>query len=113
MIYPSILLAFLAAVLGSPTSSALGELPCEFLPFAALVVCALSDPAPCVVLSTEIPHHDACPVLHVLRVVDDSELFNKRENVEVVGLEIFLHELLICDRLAAGQVSVKHGQLGR
>lgn len=42
---PRTLLAVLAAVLRPPTPSALGKLPCIFLPLPTLVVCALTDAA--------------------------------------------------------------------
>jgi len=113
VVYPRVLLAFLAAVLGSPTPSAFRKLASELLPLAALVVCTLSDPASRVVFSAQISHHDTCPVLHVLCVVDDGEFLNEWENVEVVGLEIFFFQFLVWDGLAAGQVSLKHCQLGR
>lgn len=65
MVHPRGFLAVFAAVLGTAATTALGELALEFLPFAALVVCALADAAARFVLAAEVPHHHAGPVLHV------------------------------------------------
>ena len=62
---PRALLAFLAAVLGAPATTALGELARVLLPAAALVVCTLSDPSTRVVFPAKVAHNNAGPVLHV------------------------------------------------
>ena len=94
--HPRALLAFLAAVLGPPAPSALGKLPGELLPLAALVVGTLPYAASGVILAAKVAHHDPGPVLHVLAVVPDSELLNQREDVEVVRLEVFLLLRVAC-----------------
>jgi hypothetical protein len=87
---PGALLAFLAAVFRPPATSAFGKLSCELLPFPTLVVCTLSNPASTVVLTAQIPHHNSCPVLHILAVVSDGKFLDERENIEVVWEEVFL-----------------------
>ena len=88
--YPCILLAFLAAIFGAATTPTLGELARTLFPSAALIVCALSNATSGVVLSAKIPHDYAGPVLHIRRVVTNSEFLHKRENVEVIRQEVFL-----------------------
>lgn len=90
MEHPRGFLTVFAAVLGAATTSALGKLALEFLPFATLVVCALADPTARFVLAAQIPHHHACPVTHVFRVVTDRELFYQWEDVHVVREEVFV-----------------------
>lgn len=102
--HPSTLLAFLAAVLRPPASATLGKLACELLPFPALVVCTLSDAPTAVVLAAQVAHHHASPVLHVLAVVSDRELFDQRENVEVVWEQV-LFLFGIASRGGAGRGS--------
>jgi hypothetical protein len=87
---PRTLLAFLAAVFRPPASSAFGKLSCELLPFPTLIVCTLSNPASTVVLAAQIPHHNSCPVLHILAMVSNCEFLDERENVEVIWEEVFL-----------------------
>lgn len=90
MVHPRGFLTVLTAVLGATTSSAFGKLSLEFFPFATLVVCALADPAARLVLAAQIPHHHACPVSHVFRVVTDGEFLHQREDVHIVREEILV-----------------------
>lgn len=86
---PRTLLTLLATVFRPPASPALGELPCELLPFPALVISTLSYSAAAIILPAQIPHHHSSPVLHILAVVADGKFFDKREDVEIVGEEVF------------------------
>lgn len=92
---PSTLLTLFAAILGTSTASALSKLTGVFLPLAALVVGALSDAAPRVVLPAEVPHNNSGPVLHVRAVVSHCKLFHQGENVEIVWEEELLLILLL------------------
>ncbi len=87
--HPGTLLALFAAVFRPPAPPAFGKLASELLPLPTLVVRTLPYPVSAVVLAAEIPHHDASPVLHVLAVMPDRELLNKREDVEVIWEEVF------------------------
>lgn len=84
MEYPCALLAFLAAVLGPPASSALGKLPRKLLPLPALIVGTLSDAASGIILPAKVPHHHSRPVLHVLAMMPDGKFLNQGEYVEIV-----------------------------
>ena len=89
VIYPRSFLALLATVFGPTAAPAFGKLPREFFPLPAFVVSALSDPALRVVFSAQVPHHDASPILHILGMMSDGELFDQWKNVKVVWLQIF------------------------
>ena len=95
VVYPSILLALFAAVLRPSTAAAFRKLACELFPFTALIVCALSNAASCIVLPAQVSHHNASPILHVLGMVADGKLLNEREDVEVIRLQILVYLLLI------------------
>lgn len=86
---PGGFLAFFAAILRPPASSAFCELAGELLPFPALVICTLSNAPTGIILAAQISHYNASPVLHVLTVMADCELFHKGEDVEVVWEEVF------------------------
>lgn len=103
VVYPRGLLAILAAVLGTAATTTLGKLSLEFLPFAALVVRTLADATARLVLAAEIPHHHTCPVLHVLRVVTDSELLNQGKDVHIIWKKVFIL-LWLLDRRGAGVI---------
>lgn len=85
---PGALLTLLAAILCPAAPTALSELPRKFFPFTALVISALPNPAPRIILTAEVPHNDASPVLHIGTMVPDSELLHQREYVEIVRKEI-------------------------
>lgn len=103
---PCTFLALFTAVLGPPASSALGELASVLLPFAALPVCTLPDTTSAVILSAEVSHNDASPVLHVTLLWGRwigvpvgrrrlrGELFDEREDV-VWFLVRLLHEFVV------------------
>jgi hypothetical protein len=87
---PCALLALFAAVFGASASTTLGKLASVLFPFAALVVCTLADTSTCVILTAEISHNNAGPVLHISAVVADCELLDQWEEVEVVGEQVLL-----------------------
>jgi hypothetical protein len=80
---------YLAAVLSSPATSAFCELPCVFFPFTALIVGALAYASSSIVLSAQIPHDHAGPILHVLGVVSYGEFLHQGEDVVIIRLEEF------------------------
>ena len=82
---PGALLAFLAAVFRPSAPPAFGKLSGELLPFPTLVVCTLSNPAAAVVLAAQIPHHNSCPVLHILAVMSDCEFLDERKILKSSG----------------------------
>ena len=88
--YPGTFLTLLAAVFCSSASPAFGELSCELFPFPALVICTLSNAATRIILAAQIPHYYPSPVLHILTVMANSELFDQRENIKVVRQHILL-----------------------
>jgi len=88
VIYPSTLLALFAAIFGPTTAPAFRELSRELLPLPTLPVSTLANASFRVVFPTQVSHYDACPVLHVLGMMPDRELFHEGEDVEVVGLEV-------------------------
>jgi len=90
MVDPCTLLTLLATVLRLPAAPALCKLSCIGLPLAALVVGTLPDVASSLIFPAEIPHHNASPVLHVRRVYFGRELFDQREEVEVIGETILV-----------------------
>lgn len=98
VVHPRGLLAVFAAVFGAAATSALGKLSLEFLPLATLVVGTLTNATPRLVLAAEVSHDHARPVLHVLRVVSDSELLHQGEDVDVVGKEVLVLILRHLDR---------------
>ena len=103
MIGPRCFLAILAAVLCTAAATTLCELSLVFLPFPTLVIGTLPNSTARFILSTQVPHNNARPILHIFRVVSHRELFNQREDVEIVGqniLLIFIHILLFHRRLA-------------
>ena len=59
---PGTLLALLAAIFGTATAAAFGELTCELFPLTAFVIRTLANTASGLVLTTEVPHHHASPV---------------------------------------------------
>ena len=81
---PSTLLAFFAAVFGAATSTTLSKLASVLLPLAALIVSTLSNASSSVILSTQISHDDTRPVLHIGAVIAHGELFDQREEVEII-----------------------------
>lgn len=81
---PGTLLTLFAAVLCPAAPAALSKLPRKFFPFTTLVISALPNPAPCIILTAEVPHDDASPVLHICTVVSHSELLHQREDVEII-----------------------------
>jgi hypothetical protein len=104
---PCAFLAFFAAVLRPPASSALSELASILFPFAALPICALPNATSALVFAAQISHHDASPVLHITlllrsRVVRmagggrfrGGEFLDKWEDV-VGHLARLLHELVV------------------
>ena len=76
MVDPRTLLALFTAIFGASTTAAFGKLSRELLPLATFVIGALSDASLRVIFSTQIPHDDTRPVLHIFRMVSHSELFN-------------------------------------
>ncbi len=82
---PRTFLTLFAAVLRSAAPAALSELSRELLPFTTLVVCALPNATPRIILAAEIAHHNPSPVLHIVAVISHRKLLNQRENVEIVG----------------------------
>lgn len=101
VICPRGFLAVLAAVLGTPATTALGELPLEFLPLPAAVVGALADSTPRLVLPAEVPHDDTRPILHISRVVPHRELLNQREDVDIIRKQILIHIIRHVNRRGA------------
>lgn len=91
MAWPRLSLAFLAAVFRPATSPALGKLPHVLLPPTAFIPRALPNATFRLILAAEIPHHHACPILHVFRVMTNSKLFDQRRYVIVIGLKELLH----------------------
>jgi hypothetical protein len=90
MVNPSTLLALLAAVLRPTATATLGKLPGVFLPLAALVISALPYSTSQIILSAQISHHNSSPILHILRMMADGELFHERKDIEIVGKQVFL-----------------------
>lgn len=86
---PSTLLALLAAVFGATTAAAFRKLAGIFFPLAALVISALPYPSPGIIFAAKVSHHNARPVLHVSRVVAYGELLHQREEIKVIGEEVF------------------------
>jgi hypothetical protein len=85
VIYPCILLALFAAVLGASTPPALCKLAGILLPFAALIVGALPNAALRVVLAAQIPHNHTSPILHFRGVMPDGKLFNQGKMLKSSG----------------------------
>jgi len=92
---PRTLLTLLAAIFRTTATATFGELSRVFLPFATFVIGTLSDASLGVVFPAQIPHDNACPVLHVLGVVPDGEFLYQREDVEVVWLEVLFILLVL------------------
>jgi len=65
VVHPCHLLALLAAVFRSPASSTFCKFTGVLLPLAALIVSALSNATPVVVLAAKITHDHSGPVLHI------------------------------------------------
>lgn len=108
---PGALLTLLAAVLGPAASATLGKLSCKLLPLAALVVGTLANATSGIVLAAQVSHNNSGPILHVRAVVSNRELFNQREDVEVVGEEIFLLVLFLGRGLGLDIVAIEQLQL--
>lgn len=89
MIHPGTLLTFLATVLCPPATSALGKLSRVFLPLPALIVRTLSDSASWIVFPAQVSHHNSGPILHVLAMMSNGELFDQGENIKIVRQEVF------------------------
>ena len=85
---PSALLALLAAIFGATAAATFRKLACVLLPLAALVVSTLSNSSTGIIFAAKISHHNACPVLHIGRVVAYGKLLNKWEEVEVIREEV-------------------------
>jgi len=90
MICPARLLASLTAVLRLPASSALCKLSGKLFPLSTFPVSTLPDVASRFVLSAEVSHHNACPVVHISVIVPDCVFFNKREDVVVGWSAVFV-----------------------
>ena len=88
MIGPGALLALFAAVLCPAAPTALSELPGELFPLTTLVISALSNPAPGIVLAAEVTHDDAGPVLHISTVISHRKLLHEGEDVKIVWQEV-------------------------
>lgn len=88
MIGPGALLTLLAAVLCPAAPTALSKLPGELFPFTTLVISALSNPTPGIVLAAEITHDDAGPVLHISTVISHRKLLHEGEDVKIVWQEV-------------------------
>lgn len=108
---PSVLLTLLTAIFRATAPTAFGKLPCPLLPLAASVIRTLADPAASIIFAAEIPHHDTSPVLHVLGMVAYRELFNKRENIEIIGEQVFFAFRLVHSEGFAVWSVVKHLQV--
>lgn len=104
---PGTLLTLFAAVLCSAAPTALSKLPCEFLPFPALVVGTLSNATTGIVLAAQVTHNNSGPVLHIRAVVSNSELLYERENVEIIRKKVLLFELLILGILGRNDVTIE------
>jgi hypothetical protein len=107
---PRALLAFLTAIFGPPTPTALGKLAGEFFPFATLVVGTLPYTSSRIVFPTEVPHDDSCPVLHISTMVSHGELFDEIEDIEVIRQKIFLLQWLLNHGFGKDRVSVQESQ---
>jgi hypothetical protein len=89
MEYPCTLLALLAAVFRSTAPPALCELSLELLPPPALIVGTLPNATARIVFPAQVPHHDTCPILHILGMVANREFFHQWEDIEIIRQEIF------------------------
>lgn len=91
VVNPCTLLALFATILCLSTTATLGKLSCVPLPFATLVVCALTDVTTGFVFAAEVSHNHASPVIDIrMVVVAHGELFDQRENVIIIWLAVFL-----------------------
>lgn len=86
--YPSVFLALFAAVFCPSAAAALRKLTSPLFPSPTLIISTLAYATASIVLATQVSHHDASPVLHVLRVMADGEFFNKWEYVEIVWKQV-------------------------
>ena len=76
VVYPRGFLAIFTAVFGATATSTFGELTLEFFPLATLVIGALADATSRLILTAEVSHDHARPVLHVLGVMSNSKLLH-------------------------------------
>jgi len=90
MVHPSGFLAIFAAVFGATATSTLSKLTLELLPPATLVVSALANTTSRLVLTAEVPHNNARPVLHVLGMMPNSKLLHQGENVDIIGEQVLV-----------------------
>lgn len=90
VVYPGGFLAIFAAVLGATATPTLGELTLELFPLATLVVGALADATSRLILTAEVSHDHACPVLHVFGVMPNSKLLHQGKDVEIVGNQVLV-----------------------
>jgi hypothetical protein len=90
VVNPRSLLTVFAAVLGTAAATAFGELALELLPFATLVVSALTNTTSRLVFAAEVSHDHTGPVLHILRVVPNGELLNQREDINIIRQQVLV-----------------------
>jgi hypothetical protein len=90
VVYPRGFLAVFAAVFGATAPPALGELTLELFPLATLVISALPDATSRLVLTAEVSHDHARPVLHILGVVSNSKLLHEGENINIIGKQVLV-----------------------
>lgn len=108
VVAPCTFLALLAAVFGTPTSSAFSKLSGVLFPLAALPVCTLSDSTTAFVFTAEVTHHHTCPVLHRLVLLSRSwqqrlaragasysKFLDQRENVKCWLFDEFIVPCLL------------------
>lgn len=101
MIHPSVLLAFLAAILRAAATAAFRKLSLIIFPFSTLVMRTLSNATSGVILATKISHHYTRPVAHGVRVLARGEFLDNREDIHIIGQQ----ELLVVIRVSIADVS--------